>query len=100
MIFVVGGSMRLSRCSAHRPSGSWALRHQAWTAGPDLYRVGSLPGDAAVEQESQTVVAEVPETVRGSPDLFDLKVDCLGRAIRCPCGVEVGEELHPPGAQR
>src|SRR5512135_2860057 len=85
---------------AGRCAAIWGLRHQPWTAGPDLCRAGSVPDDSAVEQESQTVVAEVPESVGSTPDLLDLEVDGLGGSVRRPAGIEIGQELPPPGAQR
>src|SRR5512135_1347699 len=64
------------------PGGKRGLRHQAWTAGPDLCRAGSVPDDSAVEQESQPVIAEVPKSARSSLDLLHLEVDRLGRSAR------------------
>lgn len=54
---------------------------------------------AGGEQDSQPVVGEVAEAVRESAGLLDDEVDRLGAAVADAVGVEVGQELVPPGAE-
>lgn len=50
-----------------------------------------------MQQQAQPVVLEVAEAVTDSLDLLDQQVHRLGRAVGHPAGVEVGEQLIPPG---
>src|SRR5581483_3752179 len=79
-------------------SGNWALRGQAGSASSDSCGGLSLPFDvAAHEQQTESVVVEVPESVGDALDLLDQQVDGLGRAVTGAGGV-VGEDLGaPPG---
>src|SRR5512135_584203 len=94
----LGGALDASLWCA--VAGFRALRHHAWTAPADPWRGISLPVHAAIEQQSQPVVVVVPEPVPSPADLVDEQVQRLGRAVAGARGVEVGEPLAPPGAQR
>jgi hypothetical protein len=57
----------------------------------------SLPVGAAVPQEGERVVGEVPESVPDPLDLLDQQVDGFGGPVGDTVGVEVGQQLTAPG---
>ena len=57
----------------------------------------SLSLDSAVQQEPQSVVVQVAESVAGAFHLFDQQVGGFGRSVGHTAGVEVGQQLGAPG---
>jgi hypothetical protein len=60
-------------------------------------RVVILPGDAAVEDEPNSVVVEVAESLAGPFDLLDQQVGRFSGSVGDAAGVEVGQQYLPPG---
>ncbi len=54
---------------------------------------------ACTEQIAQSVVREVPEAPGNPAGGFDDAVDGFGGAVRGALGLEVGQDLLPPGLQ-
>jgi hypothetical protein len=73
-----------------------ALRQQAWGAPSQACGPGSLPRDAAVQQQPQPVVGEVAEAVPDPLDLLDQQVDGLSGPIGAAIGGVEGEDLDLP----
>lgn len=63
-------------------------------------RSSVAPLPVSGEQDPEPVVGELSEAVGQPTDLFDDEVDGLGAAVGDAFGVEVGQHLGPPGAER
>ena len=72
---------------------STALGGEAWVTASDSSGGGSLPLHAATEEEPQTIVVVVAESMAHASHLLDEQVDRLRRAVGAPGGGVEGEDL-------